>query len=341
MKRKVKIAFVDYWGSFYAEEMDNCLVMRILRKHYDVELCSKAEDAEYVFFSVCGDSHWGVPDSCVKIFQTGENLSPDFNACDYAIGFEWMEFGDRYTRFPCYMFYDRDLLNRMEHKHEIPDDWDLKKEKPSFCSFVVSNHRNPKRNECFRQLSGYRKVDSGGRYLNNIGGPVSDKFDFESKHKFSICFENGAHSGYTTEKLVQALAARTVPIYWGDPDVGKVFNKKAFIDAYSYPTIDDVIKRIEQIDKDDDLYLSIIREPAMRDDVPGIDEALDVFEKWLIHIFEQPIEKAYRRNREMHGRWYVEKRFRLDKKGNAKAIRSLRKQKVSKIVNHLKRKFLK
>lgn len=165
-KRTVKVKFINYWSNFY-KTMDDGLIMRILKKHYNVQVC---DDADYVFFSAGGESHWGVPDRCVKIFQTSENIAPDFNACDYAFGFEWMDYEDRYIRFPNYMFYDVRLLHAMEHKHEIPESWDLHREKPDFCSFVVSNHRNRKRNEAFEALCQYRKVDSGGSYKNNIGG---------------------------------------------------------------------------------------------------------------------------------------------------------------------------
>ena len=207
-KRKIKVRFMDYWSGF-APSGDSYLVKQILDRHFDVEVC---EDADYVFFSAMGESHWAVPDRCVKIFHTGENVSPDFNACDYAIGFDWMVFGDRFIRMPLYMFYEREMLDRMVHKHELKKGWDLAREKPDFCSFVVSNPLNPYRNEAFRKLCEYKNVDSGGKFLNNVGGPVSDKYAFESRHKFSLCFENGAHSGYTTEKLVQALSART-PLY--------------------------------------------------------------------------------------------------------------------------------
>ncbi len=335
-KRTIKIKFIDYWSSFYDNEMEDCLIMRILRKHYNVEIC---DDADYVFFSTMGESHWSVADRCVKIYQTGENLVPDFNSCDYAIGFEWMDYGDRYIRFPNYMFYESDMLHTMEHKHELPEGYDLGKEKPEFCSFVVSNHRNPRRNEAFEALCRYKRVDSGGRFLNNIGGPVADKMEFDRTHRFSLCFENGAHSGYTTEKLVQAFAARTIPIYWGDPEVGRVFNTKAMIDAYSFNSFDDLVTRIKEIDNNPELYLSILRQPALRGDAPSIDEELDRFEAWLLNIFEQPIEKAYRRNREMHGRWYIERRYKIDAKANRKAIRQMRRQFIKKVWKHFKRKI--
>ena len=306
-KRRIKVRFMDYWSGFDPSG-DSYLIKQILDRHFDVEVC---EDADYVFFSAKGESHWSVPDRCVKIFHTGENVTPDFNACDYAIGFDRMDFGDRYIRFPLYLFYDRSLLDRMLTKHEIPQAWNLAEEKPDFCSFVVSNPLNPYRNEAFRKLGEYRKVDSGGRYLNNVGGPVADKFAFESRHKFSLCFENGSHPGYTTEKLVEALAARTVPIYWGDPDVGKVFNTRAFVNVSDYDSLDAALRRVQELDRNDDLYLSVLKEPAFLPGTESIDAEMLRLETWLLRIFEQPLESARRRNREFYGRKYVEQRLYL------------------------------
>jgi len=315
-KKSIKIKFLDYWSDF-PTKMDSYLVLRLLRRHFDVQVC---EDADYVFFSAMGDSHWSVPDRCVKIFHTGENLVPDFNACDYALGFDLLEFGDRYLRCPLYLFYDSGLLDAMEHKHELPDGWSLEREKPDFCSFVVSNPDNAWRNGAFGALSRYKKVDSGGRYSNNVGGPVADKFAFECSHKFSLCCENTSYPGYTTEKLVEAFAARTVPVYWGDPGVAKVFNPRAFIDATSCTDYAELVQRVEALDRDDEAYLRTLREPALLPGTAGVADRIGELESWLLHIFNQPLESAYRRNRVHFGRYYIEKRLVLDPKANRKAL---------------------
>lgn len=80
----------------------------------------------------------------------------------------------------------------------------------------------------------YKKVDSGGKYKNNIGKPVENKRDFQMTHKFVIAFENTSTRGYTTEKIIGAYAAGAVPIYWGDPDVAMTFNTKSFINCNEY-----------------------------------------------------------------------------------------------------------
>ncbi|WP_300449474.1 glycosyltransferase family 10 [uncultured Helicobacter sp.] len=152
---------------------------------------------------------------CVRIFYTGENITPNFNICDYAIGFEHIQFLDRYIRYPLYLFYEADFEKAL-HKHENISSKTLQN-KTRFCNFIVSNGRaDPLREATFRALNAYKKVDSTGKYLNNIGGAIKDKFAFQQQCLFSLCFENSSTPGYLTEKLIQAAAAQTIPIYWGD-----------------------------------------------------------------------------------------------------------------------------
>lgn len=296
MRRKIKIRYVDFWTQF---KFENHILTKALRENYDVEIVND-DSAEYVFYSVFGDEHWFLPEHCIKIFYTGENVCPDFNACDYGIGFEWMEYGDRYLRFPNYYatkFFER-TTRLMEEKHLRPIS-----EKTEFCSFVVSNPEgNPIRKQLFEEISKYKIVNSGGRWLNNVGGPVADKLEFERKHKFSICCENSSHRGYTTEKLVEAFAAQTVPIYWGDPEVSKIFNPKAFINAMDYASTEDLISVIRKIDSDDKVYQQMLVEPALNSLDLSLDGQYLVMCNFLKNIVDQPIEKAQRCNREFWGK---------------------------------------
>lgn len=299
MKRSIKIRYVDFWANC---DFENHILTRALRENYEVEIVND-DTADYVFFSIFGDEHWFLPERCIKIFYTGENVCPDFNACDYGIGFEWMDYGDRYLRFPNYYatkFFER-TTRLMEDKHLRPIP-----EKTEFCSFVVSNPQgNPIRKQLFEKLSEYKQVDSGGRWLNNVGGPVADKLEFERKHKFSICCENSSHSGYTTEKIVESFAAQTVPIYWGDPDVAKIFNPKSFINAMDYESLDDLLSAVSAIDNDDILFHQMLKEPAMNTDDMTLDGQYQVMCEFLKNIVGQSLDKAQRYNREFWGKRIV------------------------------------
>merc|ERR1719487_1799906 len=54
--------------------------------------------------------------------------------------------------------------------------------------------------------------------------------------RFAMAFENANVSGYVTEKIVNAFLAGAVPIYWGHPDVFKVFNARSFVYAPDFAT---------------------------------------------------------------------------------------------------------
>jgi hypothetical protein len=292
--KKIKIKICNYdqtdkfsYGQFLA---------RILQKYYEVEF---SDNPDYVFFHESTYDY--LKYNCIRIFFTGENVFPNFNLCDYGIGFDYMTFGDRYYRMPIYLvaqFYSDAELALM-------DDLDFTKQKPftkqdlvnktAFCSFVYSNYlADPERGEIFNKLSAYKKVDAGGVYLNNTGGRVKNKLAFEQEHKFSVAFENSSSSGYTTEKLVNAFAAKTIPIYWGNPDIAKEFNQDRFINCHAYKNFDEVVKRVKEIDQNDELYLKIINQPIV---APGYDfqAVRDGFENFLRHIFDQPLSQAKRR----------------------------------------------
>lgn len=306
--RFVKIGFLGFWSHFVKEEFIGTVA---LRQNYDVEIVSDVKDADYVFYSVMDDEHWFLSPEKIKIFYTGENLCPDFNACDYAIGFEWLDYGDRYIRLPNYYGtpYYRGQTAKFEkryHEELTHEAWrDLARNR-KFCSFVVSNgDGNPIRRQLFDALSQYKKVDSGGRWMNNVGGPVEDKMAFESGHKFSIACENSSHPGYTTEKIVEAFAARTIPIYWGDPQICKVFNPKAFINVMDYPSIGAVVQRVKELDENEEAYLAMLKEPALLNPVEySIEHQVKLMTDFMQHIVEQPLEKAQRYNRECIGNLY-------------------------------------
>lgn len=304
MKRPIKIRYVDFWSTC---DFENHILTRALRENFNVEIVND-DSADYVFFSIFGDEHWLLPERCIKIFYTGENVCPDFNACDYGIGFEWMDYGDRYLRFPNYYatkFFER-TTRIMEDKHLRPIP-----EKTEFCSFVVSNPEgNPIRKQLFEKISEYKQVNSGGRWLNNIGGPVADKLEFEQKHKFSICCENSSHSGYTTEKIVESFAAQTVPIYWGDPDVAKVFNPRAFINAMDYASLDGLLAAVKAIDDDDTLYLQMVKEPALNQGLT-LESQYNVLSDFLTNIVNQPLSMAQRYNREFWGKKYLNREITM------------------------------
>ncbi len=243
---------------------------------------------------------------CVRIVVQGENIRTDFNLMDYATGFDDMTFGDRYLYWPHFMEYEQDMQEALK-KHEQPDAYFL--DRKGFCNFVVSNGNaaTPLREQFFSLLSEYKRVDSGGRYMNNLPGgrPVDNKLEFQRNYKFSLAFENSMHKGYTTEKILQAFAAGTIPIYWGDPDVAKEFNAKAFVNCMEYGSPEEIVERIRKIDQNDDLYLKMQKEPMINPDghIPAMIQPA-YRDRFFQHIFDQEPHKALRRTNAQDGWGY-------------------------------------
>lgn len=281
IKKRIKIKFVDFYSSFAKQEND---FLNVLNDRYEVEI---SDNPDYIIYSGFGYEHLNY--DCVRIFFTGECDVPNFNVCDYAIGFDRLSFGDRYARIPLYMMFQyKNSYLQLNSRNEFTKD--MLDKKTGFCNFVYSNcFAQDNRTIMFEKLSQYKKVDSGGRYRNNIGGAVKDKLTFQQNYKFSIAFENTSYNGYCTEKLPEAFAARTIPIYYGDPMVAEDFDERAFVNCHKYSSFDEVIDRVKEIDQNDELYLEMINTP------PVIIQKQPLAD-FLYHIFDQDYEKAYRRS---------------------------------------------
>ncbi|MCO5287774.1 MAG: glycosyltransferase family 10 [Chitinophagaceae bacterium] len=160
----------------------------------------------------------------------------------------------------------------------------IAKQKTKFACMVVSNGACKERNQFFEMLNRYKKVDSGGKYLNNVGGPVKDKVEFIKEYKFVLAFENSSYPGYTTEKIVEPMLVNSLPIYWGNPVINRDFNPKSFVNIHDYNSFDDAIETIIQIDKDEELYRKYLSEPFFEGNIFPADMEFGYFQDKLVEI---------------------------------------------------------
>ena len=287
MGKLIKVAFVDFEPGFVPEKS---LLYRTLLQRYSVEL---SKEPDYVFYSNYGERH--LKYNGIRIFYTRENIAPDFNDCDYAIGFDYLTLGDRYFRFPAY-YLDREAFELMNDKTYFTSD--NIRSKGGFCGFYYDiDEETPERDLFFQRLSDYRPVESGGLLHNNLEGVVTEQHQFLSNYKFSIAFEECSHPGYTSDILMKALAAQTIPIYWGNPFIGREFNTQAFVNCHDFRTWDEVVEAVRRIDNSDELYLKMMRASALTGPERDIDRMEENLQAFLYGIFDRPVENARRTNR--------------------------------------------
>lgn len=293
--KEIKLKFVGFYKEF---EPKDSILWKTLEKYYDVKI---DDNPDYIICG-CFDSEMNFTNyPQVRIFISGENFTPDFNLVDYAISPYPISFADRSLYMPQFTEGLETRLDYFENPRHY--DTDFLKTKTRFANFIASHESEYGiRGDFMKKLSEYKRVDSVGSYLNNTedGKTVdfknSSKIDFQKSCKFSLCFESTSNLGFCTEKLTDAFYAETIPVYYGDPDVGKIFNSKAFINCHDYKNFDEVIEKIKELDSDDAAYLSMMNEPILNDP-HFVRKKFEEYDNFVRHIFDQPLDKAFRRSR--------------------------------------------
>ena len=315
--QEIKIQFCGFYSSFNPEEN---FILDILRKYYVVTVC---DNPDFLFYSCFSYEHLKYT-NCVKIFFTDEAVTPDFNECDYAIGFDYLDFGKRYMRHNRYVerkniihdsmttdviksFFPNSIYSNNPHysKKEIELHYKTPNDltKRYFCNFIYSNDSSgygaALRIQFCKMLMRYKHVDCPGKILNNMkyaiipreSNWVTGKYDFIKQYKFTIAFENCSMPGYVTEKIMQPLEVGSIPIYWGDPEISREFNTKAFINCHDFDNFDHVIEYVQYLDNNDDAYLEMVQQPPMRDDCINDPDKFEKFLTALIKNGNKPISK--------------------------------------------------
>jgi len=264
----LRVACVDFWRTFERRE----LLARFPELGEAARLAGLAIDhvddpasADLVVFSTFPEGRkssrprdprdWSGATG-VRLYYTGENVDPNLTICDFALSFRRDVVDPRHLRLPNYVpamrqygFAPEALL------HPPTDPAAVRRAKTRFCGYV-QRHRVPLREEFVRKLSEYKRVDCAGKSLHNTGFTVArdEKYAFFRECKFAVCFENEAAVGYTTEKLPDVLLSEAVPLYWGDPTVHQDFDPECFVHLRDFASMDAMIERIVELDRDDDAY---------------------------------------------------------------------------------------
>ena len=298
---RINIDFTDFGNAF--PKTDN-FFYHLLRERYDLAL---TDGPDFLLYSHGSNVHRLY--TCRKIYWTSEVYAPDWRGCDYALTHHILD-DPRHLRLPLYAVWVRgeDLIKSPGEAEA----WFPRKTK--FCLFLSSylNQKTEHRGRFFHLLSRYRPVDAAGKALNNLGRELpfdsAAKLAFMQPYKFYMAFENESVPGYTTEKIAEAMTARCVPIYWGNPRVTEDFNPKSFINANDFPSLEALAEFVAQVDRNDQLYLEYLRQPFFHqnklNEYFDRNRCLDFFGR----IFADPSPPLAARQKRLFGRWLLLKR---------------------------------
>ena len=276
-KIKLKIKFVDFWTGFNS---NNNKILNLIKDNYNIEY---SDHPDLIIYSCYGTEF--LKYSCPRIFYTAENIRPDFRFCDFAVSFDYNNYPN-HLRMPLFLVYFNNEFLTSDRDAKA-----LLHKKTGFCSFVVSNAtETEQRISFFHELSKYKEIASGGKYANNVGGPVANKRDFIRKYLFNIAFENSSYPGYTTEKIAEPWLEGCIPIYWGDPEIARDINPDCFINMHNFNSFDSAITYINEVDASPRLQIKYLSAPFFKNNIVPEHLKDEVIAKKLKHFIDKCLD---------------------------------------------------
>lgn len=98
-------------------------------------------------------------------------------------------------------------------------------------------------------------------------GPVADKHEAMSRHRWALCIENTCFPGYVSEKLFDAMFAGAIPVYYGAPDVEEHVPSDTYLDLRDFTGYRDLWDALHQLSATESTALRRSAQEYLRSDV--------------------------------------------------------------------------
>jgi hypothetical protein len=203
-------------------------------------------------------------DNAINIVISGENY---MTKKKYDISISTLsEFNSYYNIYLPFLY-----MSLKEHKLSISSN-DFINSKNNFCAFMYS-YSFKHRLYYFDLVNSYMRVDAMGDSCNNTNissnrslynGDMTfldEAIQIYKDYKFVLAIENKMIDGYITEKIINPLIAGSIPIYWGTNKIFEFINKDRIIYALDYDNGDELLRKIKEINENDELFDRIVNEP--------------------------------------------------------------------------------
>ena len=284
----LRIAFIDFWPGFQAQQSDFSKFFTWYHKNArpdrEISFTDDYVTSDIVVASLFGNEVggiWGglkmIVDPGKLVVYTGEAMPPHDRA-SINVGFDYGLPQPRYFRIPLW------LLGFTDHNLDLPSlrgltptEIERTLNRPNLIGAVVSNPNCPERNAA---MEAFPELISGGRHRNNIGGPVNSKAEVADRVRFLLAFENQARDGYTTEKLPNARTLGCVPIYWGG--FTDDFDRQAYVDASAFRSVSDLVSHVRALSNES--IRAMLQRPLITDEVART--AKRNISEWIDALFE-------------------------------------------------------
>jgi len=276
----MKLCVVNFWdGAFDGDFLD--FFFRTCFGYFDYS--NNPDTADLIVTSVFGNTQ---TDPNKTLAFIGENVRPNFMGYNRSLSFDWDTYGGRNFRLPLWYArlawdgFTQKPRKQNSHNHGYEDlisidsltngrTLDLS-QKTKFCAMIAGNPEGLRVN-LYNSLYKYKPIDGYGLMFGN--SLRQSKFDILPEYKFCLCPENSVYDGYVTEKLIDAYAGGTVPIYSGDTSVAEDFNYNAFLNYQEIRDMEKFVEHVSFFDRNTEAYQAVYERPLL-DEAPSLDNAI-------------------------------------------------------------------
>ena len=259
-----------FWPGFTTDTGSHANWIYLFRRVFNanIDFTTSIDKADILLESMFGPSILNNRVWKYSVYFSGEPFPLPACADNYTFLLGWKDH-KKAVIFPLYLLYEmnRDELPKVT---EVP--------KKDVCC-LISNCSGERLKIIDRIEQAGLRVDYGGKYKNNVGGPIASNktLEFLGQYKFVLAFENTCLDNYVTEKIVNPMHAKTVPVYFGASNVGCYFNTGRFVHLTN-TTLEDCIARMKHLIANEAEWL------AMANQVPMVKSVKDSIEDAIVQM---------------------------------------------------------
>lgn len=156
--------------------------------------------------------------------------------------------------FDLILTWDEKILRECENSKKFIfgtcwiDEKNFNPKKEDEISFIMSGKNQApghRIRHAFWNVYGGKENINGFR-LNKYRTPprIESKNILFDKAKYHITIENTKRVNWVTEKIIDCFATKTIPIYYGCPNIGEFFNEKGIISFNDLDELDGILNKI-------------------------------------------------------------------------------------------------
>lgn len=227
----------------------------LISKFDNVVVCENSQDCDFIVKSFFENEEplWN-KNSKKYIYWSGESCKPQRSEyeTDYLNLLTIKDQDPKSAYMPFFMYSPHvnagKIFNRHKEKLVAYCSRNCVPERESLFNFLVENSSS----DMCSSLG-----ECCGKYQNTsckLPGYWFDEKLLEkyAEHQFVISMENKIFEGYITEKILNAFASGSIPIFWGDSATcKKIFNKDSFVDVSDFDSIESCAKYVSLMSQDE------------------------------------------------------------------------------------------